>query len=36
MGADRAEEFGRRNAVQGEMLGWVKIDRLKTYDRIAD
>jgi PPOX class probable F420-dependent enzyme len=36
MGADRAEEFGRRNGVPGELLVRVRPTRLRGYAGIAD
>ena len=36
MGADRAEEFGRRNAVEGELLVRVTPDRIVALKGIAD
>lgn len=36
MGADRAEEFGRRNAVPGEMLVRLTPTRVVAEDRVAD
>jgi PPOX class probable F420-dependent enzyme len=36
MGADRAEEYGRRNAVPGEVLVRVSPTRVLAEDRIAD
>lgn len=36
MGADQAEAFGRRNAVPGELLVRVRIDRVVAYSGIAD
>lgn len=36
IGADRAEEFGRRNAVPGEMLIRLTPTRVLAEDRVAD
>jgi hypothetical protein len=36
MGADRAEEFGRRNAVQGELLVRITPTRVLAADDITD
>ena len=36
MGADRAEAFGRRNAVPGELLVRVRVDRVVARADIAD
>lgn len=36
MGADRAAEFGARNAVPGEYLVRARIDRLTAEARVAD
>ncbi|MDQ3662419.1 MAG: PPOX class F420-dependent oxidoreductase [Actinomycetota bacterium] len=36
MGADRAEEFGRRNAVQGELLVRVTPSKIVALRNIAD
>jgi PPOX class probable F420-dependent enzyme len=36
MGLDRAEEYGRRNAVPGEILVRVSPTRVLAEDRIAD
>ncbi len=36
MGADRAEAFGRRNAVPGEMLVRVTPTRIVAEERVAD
>jgi PPOX class probable F420-dependent enzyme len=36
MGEDRAEEFGRRNAVPGELLVRLQPERAVGYDGIAD
>jgi PPOX class probable F420-dependent enzyme len=36
MGADRAEEFARRNAVPGEMLVRLTPTRVLAEDRVAD
>ncbi|HZP27736.1 MAG TPA: PPOX class F420-dependent oxidoreductase [Acidimicrobiia bacterium] len=36
MGADRAEEYGRRNGVPGELLVRVSPSRIVTRDAIAD
>jgi PPOX class probable F420-dependent enzyme len=35
MGPDRAEEFGRRNGVEGEMLVRLSIDRIVARDDIS-
>lgn len=35
MGAERAEEFGRRNAVEGELLVRIRIDKVNAYDDVA-
>ncbi|MFJ8007664.1 PPOX class F420-dependent oxidoreductase [Streptomyces fagopyri] len=36
MGAERAEEFGRRNGVPGELLVRVRIDKILAYSAVAD
>jgi hypothetical protein len=36
MGADRAEEYGRRNGVPGELLVRVAIDKVNAQQGIAD
>jgi hypothetical protein len=36
MGADRAEAFGRRNAVEGELLVRLTPDRVLARRNIAD
>ncbi|MFD0417648.1 PPOX class F420-dependent oxidoreductase [Streptomyces sp. NPDC127108] len=36
MGEDRAEEFGKRNGVPGELLVRVRIDKVLAYDAVAD
>ncbi|MGD2042963.1 MAG: PPOX class F420-dependent oxidoreductase [Acidimicrobiia bacterium] len=36
MGADRAEEFGRRNAVDGELVVRLRIDKLIARHEISD
>ena len=36
MGADRAEEFGRRNAVPGELLVRVHVDKVVARRNISD
>ncbi|MFI1727885.1 PPOX class F420-dependent oxidoreductase [Streptomyces acidicola] len=36
MGEDRAEEFGARNGVPGELLVRVRIDKVLGYARVAD
>jgi PPOX class probable F420-dependent enzyme len=36
MGEDRAEEYGQRNAVQGELLVRVTPDRILAYKNISD
>ncbi len=36
MGEDRAEEFGRRNGVPGELLVRVRIDKVLAQDAVAD
>jgi hypothetical protein len=36
MGADRAEEYGRRNGVPGELLVRVTPHRIVAHERIAD
>jgi PPOX class probable F420-dependent enzyme len=36
MGADRAEEFGRRNAVAGEVLVRVRPTRVSAIANVAD
>ncbi|WP_447035427.1 PPOX class F420-dependent oxidoreductase [Streptomyces sp. DSM 118878] len=36
MGEDRAEEFGERNGVPGELLVRVRIDKVLAYDKVAD
>jgi hypothetical protein len=35
MGAEKAEEFGRRNGVEGELVVRVTIDRIIAKDEIA-
>ena len=35
MGADRAEEFGRRNAVPGELLVWLRPERVIAQAEVA-
>jgi PPOX class probable F420-dependent enzyme len=36
MGADRAEEFGRRNGVPGELLVRVRVDRVVAHKGVSD
>lgn len=36
MGADRAEEFGARNGVEGELVGRLRIERLIGRDEVSD
>jgi len=36
MGEDRAEEYGRRNAVRGELLVRVRAARVKAMKDVAD
>ncbi|EIE98712.1 PPOX class probable F420-dependent enzyme [Saccharomonospora glauca K62] len=36
MGAERAEEFGRRNAVPGELLVTARVTKVLAYAAIAD
>jgi PPOX class probable F420-dependent enzyme len=36
MGADRAEEYGRRNAVKGELLVRVKPRKILAYKNVSD
>ncbi|WP_393086279.1 PPOX class F420-dependent oxidoreductase [Streptomyces sp. LN704] len=36
MGADRAEEFGKRNGVPGELVVRVRIDKVLAYAAVAD
>jgi PPOX class probable F420-dependent enzyme len=36
MGADRAEEFGTRNGVPGELLVHVRIERMRGESGVAD
>ncbi|MET8285362.1 PPOX class F420-dependent oxidoreductase [Streptomyces sp. NPDC048448] len=36
MGADRAEEFGKRNGVPGELVVRVRIDKVLAYSAVAD
>ncbi len=36
MGADRAEEFGRRNAVEGELLVRIRPSKIVARAAIAD
>jgi len=36
MGADRAEEFGARNGVEGELLVRVRIERIRGESGVAD
>ena len=36
MGADRADEYGRRNAVEGELLVRVTPQKIVAYKNISD
>lgn len=36
MGEDRAEEFGARNGVPGELLVRIRLDKVLAYARVAD
>jgi hypothetical protein len=36
MGADRAEEFGRRNGVEGELVVRIGPTRIHGFSRVAD
>ncbi|MER5405999.1 PPOX class F420-dependent oxidoreductase [Streptomyces sp. NPDC002769] len=36
MGAERAEEFGKRNGVPGELLVRVRIDKILAYSAVAE
>ncbi|MCX4572933.1 PPOX class F420-dependent oxidoreductase [Streptomyces sp. NBC_01571] len=36
MGAERAEEFGKRNGVPGELLVRVPIDKILAYSAVAE
>jgi hypothetical protein len=36
MGTDRAEEFGARNGVEGELLIRLHMERLVALDEISD
>jgi len=36
MGADRADEYGRRNAVEGELLARVTPQKVDAYKNISD
>lgn len=36
MGADRAEEFGARNGVEGELLIRLHMERLVALDEISE
>ncbi len=36
MGEDRAEEFGRRNGVPGELLVRVRIEKVLAYSGVSD
>ncbi|MZD10710.1 TIGR03618 family F420-dependent PPOX class oxidoreductase [Streptomyces sp. SID5785] len=36
MGADRAEEFGRRNGVPGELVVRVRIEKVVAHGAVAD
>lgn len=36
MGEDRAEEFGARNGVPGELLVRVRLDKVLAYARVAE
>lgn len=36
MGEERAEEFGKRNGVPGELLVRVSIDKVLAFDAVAD
>ncbi|MFG2109343.1 pyridoxamine 5'-phosphate oxidase family protein [Micromonospora chersina] len=36
MGADRAEEYGRRNAVPGELLVRLRAEHVVAFSGIAD
>ncbi|MET8410414.1 PPOX class F420-dependent oxidoreductase [Streptomyces sp. NPDC005195] len=36
MGAERAEEFGKRNGVPGELVVRVRIDKILAYSAVSD
>jgi hypothetical protein len=36
MGADRADEYGRRNAVEGELLVRATSQKIVAYKNISD
>ncbi|MGV9883058.1 PPOX class F420-dependent oxidoreductase [Streptomyces sp. NPDC003006] len=36
MGEDRAEEFGKRNGVPGELLVRVRVDKVLAYSAVSD
>ena len=36
MGDDRAEEFGRRNGVPGELLVRMRIEKVLAFAAVAD
>jgi hypothetical protein len=36
MGSDRADEYGRRNAVEGELLVRVAPQKIVAYKNISD
>ncbi|MFG2479999.1 PPOX class F420-dependent oxidoreductase [Streptomyces fagopyri] len=36
MGAERAEEFGNRNGIPGELLVRVRIDKILAYSAVSD
>jgi hypothetical protein len=36
MGEDRAEEFGTRNGVPGELLVRVRIEKVLAYSAVAE
>ena len=36
MGEERAEEYGRRNSVPGELLVWVTPNKILAYKNISD
>jgi hypothetical protein len=36
MGEDRAEEFGARNGVPGELLVRVRVERVTAYSAVAE
>jgi hypothetical protein len=36
MGEERAEEFGARNSVQGELLVRVRVEKVLAYSAVAE